>query len=107
LAPHRPPDLPVETIGPYLESARLLGRRTAALHPALPSDHEHPAFAPEPFTPFKQRSMYQSMRTLTRQVVRSLRGRTSSIPNAATVADLEPTILERFERMLQARISAS
>ena len=107
LAPLRPPELAFETIGPYLESARLLGRRTAELHVALASDTEDPAFAPEPFTPFTQRSMYQSMRTLTKQVLRSVRGLGTSVPHAARIAELESDILVRFERMLHARISAT
>ena len=103
----RPPDLAFETIGPYLESARLLGRRTAELHLALSSDPEDPAFSPEPFTPFKRRSTYQSMRTLTRQVFRVLRGRLSRVPAAAEIADREEEILERFERLLHERVTAT
>src|SRR5207249_7017003 len=38
-----------EAFGGYLESARLLGRRTAELHLTLASDASDPAFAPEPF----------------------------------------------------------
>ena len=38
-----------ELIGRYLESARLLGERTAELHVALASEPDDPAFAPEPF----------------------------------------------------------
>ena len=37
-----------ETIGAYLQPARLLGQRTAELHVALASDATDPAFAPEP-----------------------------------------------------------
>lgn len=37
-------------IGPYLQAAELLGRRTAELHLALASGRDDPAFAPEPFT---------------------------------------------------------
>src|SRR5205823_794001 len=103
----RPPDLAFETIGPYLESTRLLGRRTAELHAALSSDPEDPAFAPEAFTPFKQRSTYQSMRTLTRQVFRGLRSRGSRVPEAAALADREQDILERFERLLHTRMSGA
>ena len=41
--------------GPYLESAALLGRRTAELHIALASDTELPHFGREPFSHFYQR----------------------------------------------------
>ena len=50
-----------EWIGPYLEEARLLGLRTGELHAALASDSEVPEFAPEPFTDFYRRGLYQSM----------------------------------------------
>ncbi|MCA1833171.1 MAG: maltose alpha-D-glucosyltransferase [Actinomycetota bacterium] len=103
----RPPDLAFETIGAYLESARLLGKRTAELHVALASDADDPAFAPEPFTPFKRRSTYQSMRTMTRQVFRTLRGRLARMPQAAEIADKEDEILKRFERLLHERITAT
>jgi len=69
--PHKPllsfveEDLPAEAherIGPYLEEARLLGLRTAELHAALASaEQEEPEFAPEPFTDFYRRGLYQSM----------------------------------------------
>jgi maltose alpha-D-glucosyltransferase/alpha-amylase len=45
---HEPPD---ETFaGAYIDSARLLGRRTAGLHLALADDATNAAFAPEPWT---------------------------------------------------------
>ena len=37
-------------IGPYLESAALLGKRTAEMHAALADENGGPDFAPEPFT---------------------------------------------------------
>ena len=101
------PEVARETIGPYLESARLLGGRTAELHVALASDFEDPAFAPEPFTPFKQRSTYQSMRTLARQALRLLRTTPADVPGAAALAAREEEVLERFQRMLHARLSST
>ena len=101
------PEVARETIGPYLESARLLGGRTAELHVALASDLEDPAFAPEPFTPFKQRSTYQSMRTLARQALRLLRTTPADVPGAAALAAREEEVLERFQRMLHARLSST
>jgi len=49
LLEHNPADIPAladEIIGPYKESARLLGQRTAELHIALGSNSTDPAFAP-------------------------------------------------------------
>src|SRR5438045_6890397 len=41
-------------VGTFLESARVLGQRTAELHLTVASDCENKDFAPEPFTPFYQ-----------------------------------------------------
>src|SRR5262249_3120800 len=57
------PPLVQELMGRYLESARLLGERTAQLHLTLAAEVDSPAFAPEPFNYLYQRSVYQSMRT--------------------------------------------
>ncbi len=56
------PEEAVAVVGTYLESARLLGQRTGEMHLALASDSENKNFAPEPFTPFYQRSLFQSLR---------------------------------------------
>ncbi len=61
-----PAEVP-ELVGTYLESARLLGLRTAELHLTLATDLKNPDFAPEPSTTYYQRSLYQSMRNTARQ----------------------------------------
>ena len=58
------PGLADTMFGPYLESAALLGRRTAELHIALAADTDVPHFGREPFSHFYQRSVYQAIRTL-------------------------------------------
>jgi len=58
-------DIPTQAqqiLGTYLTNLSLLGQRTAELHRALAAKPELPAFAPEPFGSFDQRSVYQSMR---------------------------------------------
>ena len=89
LLPNRPfldlvaEDLPAivpETIGHYLESALLMGKRTADLHVALASIADNPDFAPEPFTAFYQRSLYQTIRTRVFQVLDLLRNRARDLP---------------------------
>jgi maltose alpha-D-glucosyltransferase/alpha-amylase len=82
LAESEVPSLAAEKIGGYLETARLLGQRTAEMHVALAADKEDPAFIPEPFTTLYQRSMYQSMRNLYGRVFEQLRGRLGSLPEA-------------------------
>jgi maltose alpha-D-glucosyltransferase/alpha-amylase len=99
-----------EIIGPYLESARLLGRRTAEMHRVLASDPDRPAFAPEPFSKLYQRSIYQSMRNLTGQVFQLLRQRLRSLaegirPEAQKLLDQEGKILDRFRSINDLKIS--
>ncbi|TVQ30279.1 MAG: maltose alpha-D-glucosyltransferase [Phycisphaeraceae bacterium] len=72
-----------ERIGSYLDSAELLGRRTANMHAALCSDDDDPAFSPERFTPHYQRGLYQSIRNQTTQALQLLRKRQQSIPDDA------------------------
>jgi maltose alpha-D-glucosyltransferase/alpha-amylase len=96
-------------LGLYPESARLLGRRTAELHKTLASEKGDPQFAPEPFTPHYQRSLYQSMRSLTAQNFRLLRSQLRSLPEAARhlgsrVADLETECERRFRGIRERKI---
>jgi maltose alpha-D-glucosyltransferase/alpha-amylase len=51
LADRDPPPDVLEAIGPYLQAAQTLGKRSAELHLALASGEGDPAFAPEPLTP--------------------------------------------------------
>jgi maltose alpha-D-glucosyltransferase / alpha-amylase len=106
LAASEPPEIAYETIGGYLESARLLGQRTAEMHLALASDPDDPAFAPEPFTQFYQRSLYQSMRALTIQVFQVLRRKAKEIPQAVQILDLEKEVIDRFHCLLDHKIAA-
>ncbi len=59
-------------VGPHLEWASLLGRRTAELHLALTSDDRDPDFAPEPLTALDRQALYHGARSLTRQVLRDV-----------------------------------
>jgi maltose alpha-D-glucosyltransferase / alpha-amylase len=67
-------------VGSYLDSAALLGRRTAELHLALASSDDDEAFAPEPFTEDDQRSLHQSVRRLSASVFDLLKHRRDSLP---------------------------
>jgi maltose alpha-D-glucosyltransferase/alpha-amylase len=111
LAQHDLPRWSYEIIGLYLESAHLLGRRTAELHLALASDPVDPNFAPEPFTAGYQRPLHQSMRNLTGRVLQLLRRRLKTLPEAAQaeaqqVLDFEPELFRRFHSLLDHKISA-
>ena len=104
------PQTVAEIIGPYLESARLLGLRTGEMHRTLASDPDHPAFAPEPFSRLYQRSLYQSMRTLTGQVFQLMRQRLRTLPEerrgeAQKILDLDSKILDRFRSIVDLKIT--
>jgi maltose alpha-D-glucosyltransferase/alpha-amylase len=99
-----------ELIGSYLLSARQLGERTAEFHLAMASNVENPAFAPEPFTPFYQRSLYQSMRNLTAQTFALLQKRVRTLPESLRdqgrqALEMEAAILKRFQGILDRKIT--
>ncbi len=103
------PQAAADLIGSYLQSAELLGQRTGELHVALASAAEDPAFNPEPFTPFYQRSLYQSMRGLTAKVMPLLQKRLPALPpdardDARQVIALEEQILDRFRAVADRRM---
>src|SRR6476469_4074091 len=105
------PALARELIGSYLASAELLGQRTAELHLALASDTENPAFAPENFTSFYQRSIYQHMRNLAGRTLLELKKRLSKLPpeiqkSAQKLLNREDLLMERFKSILNLRITA-
>jgi maltose alpha-D-glucosyltransferase / alpha-amylase len=105
------PELARELIGSYLASAELLGKRTAELHLALASDVQNPDFAPESFTSFYQRSIYQQMRNLAGRTLLLLKKRLSQLPPetqklAQTLLNREDLLMERFKSILNLRITA-
>jgi maltose alpha-D-glucosyltransferase/alpha-amylase len=100
------------TIGSYLDSARLLGRRTAELHIALASDPDDPAFAPERITQQDQRSLYQSMSGMSRRSTDLLRSQLNKLPQelreeARQVLELEPRITSTFKSFLARRLTTT
>jgi maltose alpha-D-glucosyltransferase/alpha-amylase len=99
-----------ELIGPYLASVALLGQRTGEFHVALASDSQDPDFAPEPFTPFHRRAVYQSMRTLADRALAALRDHLKSLPDqqrgdAERVLGLKNEILSRFRYIVDQKIT--
>jgi maltose alpha-D-glucosyltransferase/alpha-amylase len=109
LAEHEPPPLVAETIGGYRDNAAQLGRRVAELQLALASNGGDPAFAPEPYTATDRRTKYQSLRTLSRRVLRLLRERIPALPprartEAETVLAKEADILRWFEPLLRPQV---
>src|SRR5262249_46565368 len=100
-----------QAIGPYLETARLIGRRTAEFHLALASDAEDPSFAPESFTPVDQRSFYQSIRGQARRSFDLLHKRMDDIPQGLhseirRVFEAESRLLDRLRDILTHKVEA-
>jgi maltose alpha-D-glucosyltransferase/alpha-amylase len=98
-----------ELAGNFVESVRLLGRRTAEMHATLASAPALPAFSPEPFNKLYQRSIYQEMRNMVGKVCRRLDRANHSIPEiafepAARLLALESKLVERFHDVLNPTI---
>jgi maltose alpha-D-glucosyltransferase / alpha-amylase len=105
------PDIAYEIIGSYLGSAQLLGQRTAQLHIALASAPGNPDFAPQPFSSFYQRSIYQYSRNLAGKTLISLKQNLGILsesvqPLARTLLNRQDQILERFRLVLDRKIEA-
>jgi maltose alpha-D-glucosyltransferase/alpha-amylase len=99
-----------ERIGTYVPTVRLLAERTAELHIALASGRGKD-FAPEPFSELYQRSLYDSMRSLTKKNLRLLRSRLAACPEAERpaaewVLAAEERILDRFHRLTSRKLAA-
>ena len=105
------PDLARDLIGVYLESARLLGLRTAEFHVALSSVKDDPAFTAEPFTSLYQRSIFQSLRNQADQVFDLLKKRVDALPeefraSAVAVVARKEEVIARYRSALRKKISA-
>jgi maltose alpha-D-glucosyltransferase/alpha-amylase len=99
-----------ELCAPYLDSMELLGRRTAEMHLALAVARANPHFAPEPFTSFVRRSLYQSMRGHLGEALRDLRGVLPRLPEptrvaATAVLSRRAVLQRRFRALLSHGIS--
>jgi maltose alpha-D-glucosyltransferase/alpha-amylase len=100
-----PPRAIRETAGTYLDRARLLGERTAALHLALASDAADPAFAPEPADDRYRRSVHQAVRSAARQGFDLLGRRLDGLPadarrDAEAALALRSVVDVRLARLL-------
>jgi maltose alpha-D-glucosyltransferase/alpha-amylase len=105
-----PPDAK-QRIGSYLESARLLGIRTAQLHVALSTTRDQPAFAPEPFTGANQRELVNSTLDLIVRTFQALRQQSERLSQdvreqASKVLKLEERLRQRVSLLDGFKISA-
>jgi maltose alpha-D-glucosyltransferase/alpha-amylase len=99
-----------ERIGTYLATVRLLGERTAELHLALASGRDKD-FQPEPFSELYQRSVFDSMRSLTKKSFRLLRQQLASLSpavreSAGQVLAAEDRVVERLRRLTARKLAA-
>ncbi|MDI3298013.1 MAG: maltose alpha-D-glucosyltransferase [Bacillota bacterium] len=108
----------------WLPIARRLGRATAELHRALAGERRpggrpprngleamEAEFRPEPFTPFVQRALYESMRGLLAEAFGRLRGRLADLPEerraqAERLIAQEAELLRRLRPIVEERLSA-
>ena len=88
----------------YRPYAELIGRRTAEMHLALASRPDDPDFAPEPTHMHDARSVYQSIRSLSTQVLPVLRERIARLPAAAH--DDAAAVLSGWDRLHERRLRA-
>jgi maltose alpha-D-glucosyltransferase/alpha-amylase len=105
------PPTVTEDIGTYLESARLLGVRTAELHLVLASAEQGSELASEVFTPHHQRGLFQTMRNLAARSFRLLRKQLKGLaPELASLAqralELEGPIVELYRSVFGHRLIA-
>src|SRR4030095_12411443 len=85
--------------GVYPGRAKQLGQRTGELHLALAEDEPGGLFAPEPFTVYHQRGLYQAMRGSTGRMLRELHRTLDEL--AAEEAALAREVMTRAARILQ------
>jgi maltose alpha-D-glucosyltransferase/alpha-amylase len=95
------PALAEDLMGTYMDSAALLGQRTAQMHRALASTAAR-EFAPEPFSALYQRSLYQSMRNLSGRTLNALRRELAAVPEGVR-PDVEEVLGRRSEILQRMR----
>ena len=105
-------EVATRNVGAYVESARLLGQRTAELHAALASDPDDPAFAPEHISQQDQRSIYQSLNGVALRSMELLRTQLKRLPEdareeARQVLELEPKIATALRGFLGRRLTTT
>ena len=99
-----------EFIGPYLQAAELLGRRTAELHLALSSDHQDAGFAPEPLSAPYLAVLQRSAMEQCARVLQLLRGQLSALSGGAreraeTLLGMQAALEQRLQSVADANLN--
>jgi maltose alpha-D-glucosyltransferase/alpha-amylase len=100
-----------DRVGAYLESARMLGQRTAELHVTL-GTVAATEFAPEPFSTLYQRALYESMRNLAGRSLRLLAQRRRDLPEptrqqAEEILECREAILDVFRGVRERKLDGA
>jgi maltose alpha-D-glucosyltransferase/alpha-amylase len=83
-------------VGPHLEWAAILGRRTAELHWALASEKDDPSFAPEALSPGDRQAMAHGARAMAKRSFRQARRLAGQSPEVAEVLARQDEVLGRL-----------
>lgn len=105
------PACAADSIGTYLESARLLGKRTAEMHMVLGGPSDNPALIPEPLTDLHRRAMYHSIAGQANQKLQLLRDRLDGLSEdtrvlASAVLAKQSEIIRCARTILDRKIEA-
>jgi maltose alpha-D-glucosyltransferase/alpha-amylase len=100
-----------ELCGAYLDSAALLGRRTAEMHVALSSGVE-PDFAPEPLSEQYQQSIYEEFCKSVRRTLHKLENKQRDLSEhiqrtAKTLLAAEISLVDRFRSIVGRKLSGT
>jgi maltose alpha-D-glucosyltransferase / alpha-amylase len=93
-------------VGPHLQWAEILGRRTAEMHLAFAADVTDEAFMPEPLTAIDRRALHHGARSLLRRSIRTVRSMSDSTPCVQELLVRENEVLERLEVIMKSPIQA-
>ncbi|MFD2247325.1 maltose alpha-D-glucosyltransferase [Pontibacter ruber] len=104
-----PEEIQMQLGGAYVERVELLGLRTAEMHLALASVHDHRDFTPEDFSLHYQRSLFSSLTSLVRSNFDALSKHLPNLPEnvrgeAEEVLQMRGQILERMKRIFAHKI---
>src|SRR5258708_28989625 len=98
LAAQEPSQLAREHVGIALDSAAMLGKRTAYLHLALASSTEDPSFMPEPLAASDVQSLVAGLRKEAVRVLDLLKDSVAGLPDE--FIDLAGLVLSRRSQIL-------